>query len=401
MPTGWFSTRLAFTRYLFVPNNSDPIEVWGNENVILGWVEYDVLLKPSSFISRFSVVRSRARPWCEEVHNLLCDSNGTFVSDPNSITPKSQKLKAWLRYDEKQKMKRLVLDRPLSKRATKLFREKKWSKLVRRYHVSPETLSMYLDIEHDLVAEAFIIDQFIQQMKRYCTDWLTTEECSIPILYQDKSICIDRLLENGSILTDVDDTTNEARWALNWAVRCKYTKIRELTYTSWHRFIDKRQIPMFRFELPKRIEWNNTTRVHTKIDRRYDEEGDAVGKTAMAFIAPTETAVWVNAYTRQTVVRVKKDFVRKGLKWMRGDTYTLYPSDCLPNTYLCQGQEFPFDKAYKYFENCHPARFEDLCTMKPGAAHLVVCVNQQTPGWVLMDAHIAAGNKKFICIEIS
>lgn len=406
MATGWFSKRITFNKYVFSSEGKDLLEVLGNEEIILEWVEYDIFISNNRY---FTIYRSRARPWSRELQKILCPEEIKFHETYTSIPTVTRKLKKWTQYNEKQAIRRLVLDRPSHDVAINYFKNQQWAELVQNYDVCPIELSVYLGNEHQLVYEAFMNHEFIKCMKRYCTVWIDDEQASIPILYQSGELCKDKMIEDEKIKTrtkkdDADPNYISADVALKWAVEATPKNFNRPTYPSWHRFINQRVIPKFQFPIVAPV-WGTPNRIRKEIDKRY-EDGNMIAKAAAPFIKPNEPYIWVNCYTHGLTVKVKETFTvkdtedRKEIKWHKGQVFNLRESDYLIGNYVCNGTLISFEDVYTKFENCHPCTYEMICEIQQGSSNIVLCTDFNTPNWVFIDANHAAQEKQLLCIHL-
>lgn len=400
MATGWFSKRLAFNKYVFSSEGKDSIEVLGNEEVILEWVEYDIFISNNRY---FTIYRSRARPWSRELQKILCPEEIKFHETHTSIPAVTRNLKKWTEYNEKQAIKRLVLDRPSHEPAINMFKGQQWNELVQNYDVCPIELSVYLGNENGLVYEAFMNHEFIKCMKRYCTVWIDDEQASIPILYQSGELCKDKMVEDGKIQTrtkkdDADPNYISAEVALKWAVESTPKNFHKATYPSWHRFIDHRIVPKFQFPITSPV-WGTANRIRKEIDKRYDD-GNMVAKAAAPFLKPNEPYIWINCYTHGLTVKVKETFTKEEITLKKGQVLNIRESSYLDGNYVCGGITIPFEEAFTKFKNCHPCTYEMICEIAPGSSNIVLCTDFNTPNWVVIDANYAAQEKQLICIHL-
>lgn len=401
MPTGWFSKRLTFNKYIFCSRDAESVEVWGHEAIILDWVEYDISINNSFYFTTF---RSRARPWSRELQYILCPKEIKVHETPASIPDenKTRRFRDWLIYNDVQEIKQLVLDRPNDKKAIGYFREKDWERLVNEFHVCPTVLTRYLAMDHALVARAFMINEFMKCMKRHCLIWIDDDHASVPIIYQESSVCMNTMMEgeNKMITLQVDEETSTACLALEWAASSKPKNINVPTYPSWGRFLKQRVIPNFTFPIEHPIWEGNQERLRIEIPKRYNN-GNMVAKAAAPHIRLYEPYVWVNCYTHALTVKVKETCMVEKRSWTQGDVYKLTDCDHNPNHYVCNGMVIPYETVYSKFKNCHPCTYEMISDLKPGSTNIVLCVDFNTPDWVYLDAHFAAQGKQIICIYVS
>jgi hypothetical protein len=381
MQSGWFLKRLSFNQYIFQLKDGGSIKIHGNEPVVIELVEYDLHVSPKDF---FFIYSSRARGWCRELQGYIFPGIVKFHADPASINCSTEKLELWKNYDFNQALKELVLDRPAHPRAKELYQDQNWPALVREFRVSPEALSQYMTIHSIEVMMAYLVNMLIFKMEQKSASTVSLKEVTIPETQQAKFEAMRALISQGVVVLDEKNETA----TLGFLKRTK--PIETPTYPSWHRFLRKRQIPRFAFPVEHPAFGTDPLRIRLEIESKFNNNVDCVQQAISKYVNPVNVYLHVNCYTRETIAmhNTSKRIVR------------LVPCMLTEDTYVIDGERVSFAEVNKNYKNCHPMGYEDICTIPPGAAHMIICVDAYTPEWVLLDAHFAAKNKTLICVFV-
>ncbi len=381
MQSGWFSKRLSFNTYIFQIKDGNSIKVHGNDTVILELVEYDVHVTPKDF---FSIVASRAREWTKALQGYIFPAIIKFHQSPETINCSTDNLVLWRQYEFNQALKDLVLDRPTHPRAKELFQDQNWIALISEFRVSAEALSQYISYRSKEVMMAFMLNTFLGKMEQKSVASFPLQEVTVPEDKPDKYSAMQELIRLG--LVKLDEKNGKATLPF-----LKKTKpIEKPTFPSWHRFIRKRLIPNFAFEIASPDFGQDPTRIRLEIETRFRGNVDCVQQAVSKYVNPAQVYLHVNCYTRD-LVAVHKE-TKKVVRLV----------ECLltDDTYVVDGERLSYAEVYKNYRNCHPMNYEDLSSMAPGCANVIICVDAYTPDWVLLDAHVAARSKTLICVYI-
>jgi hypothetical protein len=383
---GYFTKRLGFVAYQFsVASTHEQVVVHSDENVILLLVEYDIEVFKNN---TFRVRAERARAWSRELQHVLFPNEDkkhkSFIAFKENETSKF-----WSEYDyalvHRILITESVTDLKVKQDIYLAVQRKDFERLVYTYHVSPEVLSVCVGVNHELVADAFMLREFTHAMIRYRTVWLNNEQAA-EILQQTYSLSKERLVDKK--LISVRGEGEEMELAMTWAVNYTPTESLEDAYPSWHRFVNSHRIPVACTRSPRVVDRTNMTCAYNQV---YGT-GTLVTKTL------TVPVVWCNWLYRpiheDLVCRAKTNFG----SFKRKMLYRFVQSQ-VDDSYVC-GERIANNVMQSNFSNVHPCGFTDICKLPKGQCAMILIVDDITADWVYEDAAYAVGMNKLICIKV-